>query len=236
MQSQKIQIITEMKEQNEEKNLEIGEVISNTEMFIEKNQKALIWGIVAVLVVVLAVFGARKFYFQPRQVEAAEMMFAAENLFANGEYEKALNGSDNEMGFLEVAKSYKCTKCGKMAAYYAGICQLNMGEYDAAVKSFKSYKGKDTFTKVQCAVLLGDAYLELGDASAAINNYEKAVKMDPDNYLTAPNALLKAGLTYLGQGNNEKAVACFKKIKENYPQSTERAEVDKYAAFAGDIL
>ena len=77
-----------MEKQIEEKNTEMGSVITRSEEFIQKNQKNIIICVAAVLVVVLAVFGLRKWYFQPREVRAAEEMFAAEQWFAQGDYEK----------------------------------------------------------------------------------------------------------------------------------------------------
>ena len=66
-----------MENQVEEKNTNMGSVISRSEQFIEKNQKTLIIVVAAIVVVVLAFFGLRKWYFQPREVRAAEEMFAA---------------------------------------------------------------------------------------------------------------------------------------------------------------
>lgn len=218
------------KEQNEEKNLEIGEVITKSELFIEKNQKTIIIVVAAILFIVVAFFGLRKWYFQPRQERAAEEMFAAENLFDNGQYELALNGNDKYLGFVDVIDDYGCTKAGKLAKYYAGICEMQLGNYESAIKYLKSYKGKDTFTKVESVILIGDAELELGNTDAAIKQYLKAAKME-DNFVTAPTAYFKAGMTYLMNGKNSDAVDCFKKIK-NYPESTEYNEVDKYIAYA----
>lgn len=222
------------KEQNEEKNLEIGDVITKSELFIEKNQKTIIIVVAAILVVVLAFFGLRKWYFQPRQVQAAEEMFAAENYFDNGQYELALKGNDQFLGFEDVISDYGCTKAGKLAKYYAGICELNLGNYESAIKYLKSYKGKDTFTKVEAVMLIGDAELEQGNTDAAIKQYLKAAKME-DNFVTAPTALFKAGMAYMMSGNNAKAVDCFKQIKAKYPESTEWNEVDKYLAFAESL-
>ena len=101
-----------MEKQVEEKNTEMGSVITRSEEFIQKNQKNIIICIAVVLVIVLAVFGLRKWYFQPREVRAAEEMFAAEQWFAQGDYEKALNGDDTFRGFLSVFLSilFRCNQ------------------------------------------------------------------------------------------------------------------------------
>ena len=220
-----------MEKQVEEKNTEMGSVITRSEEFIQKNQKTIIICVVAVLVVVLAIFGLRKWYFQPREVRAAEEMFAAEQWFAEGDYEKALNGDDTFRGFLSVIDNYGSTKAGNLAKYYAGIANLRLGNYDEAEKWLGKYSGKDTFTKPIAIMAQGDAEMEKGNTEAAVKQYLSAAKAD-DNAITAPAALFKAGMGYLMLGDNEKALDCFKQIKHNYPESTEWAEIDKYIALA----
>lgn len=220
-----------MEKQIEEKNTEMGSVITRSEEFIQKNQKTIIICVVAILVVVLAIFGLRKWYFQPRETRAAEEMFAAEQWFAQGDYEKALNGDDTYRGFLSVIDNYGSTKAGNLAKYYAGIANLRLGNYDEASKWLGKYSGKDLFTKSLAIMAEGDAEMELGNTDKAISLYVKAANAD-DNYITAPTAWFKAGLGYLVTGDKAKAVDCFKTVKQNYPESSEWQEIDKYLGLA----
>lgn len=218
-----------MKEEIVEKNTDIEEVISKSEQFIEQNQKKIIIVVAAVLVVVLAFFGLKKWYFQPRQIEAAEEMFAAENWFDQDQYQLALDGNEQFLGFNDVMSQYRCTKSGKLARYYAGICNLRLGNYEEAVKLLKSYKGKDTYTKVLSVVLQGDAQLELGNKAEALKCYEKAISQSND-FIVTPHSLFKAGLILREEGKNEKALDYFNRIKTEYPESTEWSTIDKYIA------
>ena len=220
-----------MEKKIEDKNTEMGNVITRSEEFIEKNQKTLIICIVAILVVVLAIFGLRKWYFQPREVRAAEEMFAAEQWFAQGDFDKALNGDDTFRGFLSVIDSYGSTKAGKLAKYYAGAAYLQQGNYDEAINWLKKYKGKDAFTRPLAEMMLGDAYMEKGETATAARLYTTAAGM-ADNDITTPTALFKAGMAYLQLGDKAKAAHCFNKVKQQYPMSTEYQEIDKYIAIA----
>lgn len=220
-----------MEKKIEDKNTEMGSVITRSEDFIEKNQKTIITVIIVILVVILAIFGLRKWYFQPRETRAAEEMFAAEQWFAQGDYEKALNGNDTYRGFLGVIDSYGSTKAGNLAKYYAGISNLRLGNYDEAVKWLGKYNGKDTFTRPLAEMAKGDAEMELGNTEKAVSLYLKAAKME-NNYITTPSALFKAGMGYLMLGNNDKALDCFQQVKKNYPEATEWQEIDKYIALA----
>ena len=220
-----------MEKQIEDKNTEMASVITRSEEFIQKNQKNITIAVIAVLVIVLAIFGLRKWYFQPRETRAAEEMFAAEQWFAQGDFEKALNGDDTFRGFLSVIDNYGSTKSGRLAKYYAGAAYLRMGNYDEAINWLKKYNGKDTFTRPLAKMMLADAYMEKGDTKAAADNYVAAADL-ADNYITAPTALYKAGMAYLMLDNKAKALECFQKVKSNYPESTEYQEIDKYIALA----
>ncbi len=220
-----------MEKQIEEKNTEMGNIISRSEEFIQKNQKTLIIVVVAILVVILAIFGLRKWYFQPREVRAAEEMFAAEQWFDQGDFDKALNGDDTYRGFLSVIDSYGSTKAGRLAKYYAGASYLHLGNFDQAIHWLKKYNGKDTFTRPLAEMMLADAYMEKGETATAAKHYTASADMNA-NYITAPTALFKAGMAYLKLENSQKALECFQKIKTEYPESTEWTEIDRYIALA----
>ena len=214
-----------MEQQIENKNIETEEITSKFEHFFEKNQKTIIIAIIAILVVVLAIFGLGKMK-ENRNAKANDALYAAEQYFAQGNYEVALNGNNDHAGFIEVANRYGSTKAGQRAKYDAGVCCLNLGQYEEAIKYLKSYKGKDAITKVEAVICQGDAELEMGNNKEAIAMYEKAAKM-ADNFVTTPAALSKAGYAYMMAGNYQKAVECFKQIKTKYPESSEYATIDK---------
>ncbi|MCR5424549.1 MAG: tetratricopeptide repeat protein [Bacteroidales bacterium] len=215
-----------MEQKNTRENTEMGDVIQNAELFIEQNQKKIIIIVAAIIVVVIGIFGLRKVS-QNRNAKANAEMFAAEQWFAQDEYQTALDGNTVHAGFAEVAKKYGRTKAGNRAKYCAGICQMNLGNYNEALKYFNSYKGKDQITSVEAIILQGDAELELGNNGRALKNYLKAAKKS-DNFITAPAALFKAGMVYYMEGNNAKAKECFEQIKTKYPESTEYSTIDKY--------
>ena len=221
-------------EKNTNENKNLGEVVTGAEHFIEKNSK---WILICVGVIVAAVvlyFLLIKPALLNRERNAAADSFKAEFWFGQGDYEKALNGSDSLdiIGFADLAHENKGTKANNLAKYYAGICCLNLGQYDEALDYFKSYRGKDEFTKPINEMLKGDAEWELKNEAAALRHYEKAAKMCKDNFVVAPTALCKAGRVCLAMGDNAKALKFFKQIKSDYPESTEWTTIDKYIALA----
>ncbi|MGX8713791.1 MAG: tetratricopeptide repeat protein [bacterium] len=220
-----------MKEQLEEKNTEMGNVITRSEEFIQKNQKKIIIVVCAIVAVALIIFCWFRFYKQPRELKASEAIFAAENYFAAGDYQKALDGDAVTPGLLSVIDNYGSTKAGNVAKYYAGIANLRLGNYEAASKYLDSYSGKDLYTKPLALMARGDAEMEMGNTQAAVKLYVKAAETNT-NELTTPTALFKAGMGYLILGDNTKALENFKKVKSDYPRSTEWPEIDKYIGLA----
>jgi len=78
--------------------------------------------------------------------------------------------------------------------------------------------------------LLGDAYVELQEYGKAAKAFEAAAKSG--NNVIAPMSLKKAGLVYLHEGQNAKALKAFETIKADYPASAEAQDIDKYIAIA----
>lgn len=225
-----------MENNQEQKNAEHISFVSKSEQFIEKNQKAIFAVVIAIVVIVLAIFGIKKFVSEPRQQKANEAIFAAEQFFANGDFNSALYGDSTtndqySIGLLRVIDKYGSTKAGKRAKYEAGICYLRLGQYQEALKYLDKYNGKDQLTPVINEMMKGDAEIEQGNNDAAIKHYNKAAQMD-DNPITAPFALFKAGVVYLMNNNNDKAVECFQKVKDSYPESTLFSEMDGFIAYA----
>ena len=154
---------------------------------------------------------------------------------AQGDFKSALYGDSTStdrygVGLLQVIDKYGSTKAGKHAKYEAAICFLRLGDYEQALKYAGKYNGKDQLTPVINEMIKGDAEVEKGNNDAAIKHYNKAAKMD-DNPITAPFALFKAGIVYLMNGDNNKALDCFQNVKDNYPSSTLSSEMDAFIAY-----
>ena len=91
---------------NEEQNGKVIATVSKTEQFYNKNKKV-IWGIIiAIVAIALLALGYRKFIYEPKAAEAAAQMYPAETAFINGDFEKALNGDGNNLGFAQILDEY----------------------------------------------------------------------------------------------------------------------------------
>ena len=203
----------------------VAEAVSKTEKFFDENGKLLSIIAAAVVVVAAGIFCGYKFVYQPAQAEAQGQMAIAEQNFRAGDYEVALNGDGNVLGFAQIIDEYGA-KAGKAANFYAGVCELQLGNWDLAIEYLQAYKGKDAILKARALACLGDAYVGLEDYSKALGYFEKAAAV-VDNMFAA-GYLLKAGVVAEKLGQNEKALGFYKQIKDQYPSSMEGYDVDKY--------
>ena len=203
----------------------IVEAVSKTEKFFNENGKLLGGIVMGIVVVAVAVFCWFRFAYQPSVEEAQGQMALAEENFRNGDFELALNGDGNELGFVQILDEYG-TKAGMAVYFYAGVCELRLGNWESAISYLSSYKGKDGILSARAKACIGDAYIGLENYSKALEYFEAAAETIDNIY--AAGYLLKAGVTAEKLGENAKALSFYKKIKDQYPQSREGYNIDKY--------
>ena len=203
----------------------IEETVSKTDQFYNEHKKT-IWTVAAVLAVIaLAVFAYIKLIYQPKCQEAMQQAFPAEQLFSQGEYELALNGDGNVLGLADIISTYGA-KAGKAVYMEAGLAALQLGQYDDALTYLKKYTGKDPILAARAIAAQGDAYAGLERYDDAAAAYIKAAGKSDDVF--AAGYLLKAGIMYEQIGQKDKALDCYKTIKDKYPSSVEGYDIDKY--------
>lgn len=211
----------------------MGEVLNTAERWIEDNSSLLVWCVLGILVVVLGGLSVYHYVIKPKSLEANNENAKAVVYFMQGDFQKALNGDEEDcLGFEEIANSYRFYQPGKLAALYAGICYYQLEDYENAAKYVKRFSGKDMNIHPLACQMLGDIYVELEDYDSAIKAYKKAVKSG--NEVVAPRSLKKAGIVYLEMGKKEAAQKVFEAIKNDYSQSEEAQDIDKYIVLAAN--
>lgn len=216
----------------------LDEGASKTEEWVEKNQKMifLVLGILATITVLYLLY--IKFIVEPKEEEAANEMFQAEQYFtqavdaqtANDSlFNLALNGGEGKLGFLGIIENYSGTDAANLAHYFSGMAYLNTGKYKEAVAQFDEFSTDDEILKTMSEGAVGDAFAQLGQNDVALEYYTKAANAS-ENELTTPRYLFKAGQAALALDKKEEALKHFKEIKENYSASQEAVSIDAYIA------
>ncbi|KLT70954.1 MULTISPECIES: tetratricopeptide repeat protein [Flavobacterium] len=211
----------------------LDETASKTEDWVAKNQKIIIGLVAGIAVATIGYLAYQKFIEAPKQDEAANEMFVAQQNFqkatdgvaSDSLYKLALNGSEGKFGFVKIADEYSGTDAGNLANYYAGMAYLNTGKFDDAIKYLGDFKSEDLILSALAKGAIGDAYSQKNQQKEALSYYVKAAESNKNDF-TTPRFLLKAGKTALALGQKEDALKYFTDIKENFDATPEAASVD----------
>lgn len=218
--------MAEQKKTNDALNVE--EAITQSEEFFVKNKKAILGGILAVVIVIAGIVLYNNFYAAPREAKAQAALFKGQEYFEADAYEQALNGdSIGFAGFVKVADEFSGTKAGNLAEAYIGLCYAHLGKYEEAVKALDSFSAKDQMVAPAIKGAMGNCYAELGQLDKAISLLKDAAD-EADNNTLSPIFLQQAGQLMIKQGQPDDAIKAFTTIKEKYFRSNVAMDIDKY--------
>lgn len=210
------------------------QTLNKQEAFLVKYKKAVVGGIIALLVIVAAVIAFNTYYLGPREDKAATAISKAQELFASEQYEKALKGDKGVEGFLAVAENYSGTASGNLANLYAGLCYAKLDKWKDAVNSLEKFSTQDdALISPASQAALGDAYAHVNNLDEAVSCYKKAAKMADSesvdvNNSVSPIYLIKAARILESQKKTDDALAIYKEVKEKYQNSPAYQDIDKY--------
>ncbi len=206
----------------------VEETLTRTEQFLESNWKSITYGlaVVAVIVGIVWLYNRR---IDSKTEEALSQMYVAEDYFDIDSLELALYGDGNYLGFIDIADEYKITRPGNLANYYAGICFLRSGQYEDAIDYLEKFKKRDISISPIALGCIGDAYVELGETDKGIDYYLRAANYTENSFYN-PLYLMKAAQLHEFEGQYKEALNLYQRIKEEYPESSEGRDIEKYIA------
>lgn len=211
--------------------VDVQEVYSKTESFIEDNKKRLSIIVLAIVVIVGGYLGYKKLIIAPMELEAQEEMFMAEKYFELDSLNLAINGDGKHFGFIDIIDTYSGTKAENLSHYYLGLCYRGTGDYEMAIEELESFSSDDVMVSAVAIGAIGDCLMELNDVQGAVSKYEEAAATNENN-LTSPIYLFKAGLALEDLNDFAGAVEKYNAIKSDFPDSREAQTIDKYLARA----
>lgn len=214
------------------------EVASKSEAFFDKNKKAILVAVVALIVIVAGFFCYKSFIGEPREEKASTMIARGQEYFNAEQFDKALNGDGaGFVGFAKIASDYSSTDAGNLANLYAGLSNAYLGKWQDAVKYLEAYSPADDAMVSPAAIeALGNAYAHVGQIDKAVSKLKEAAAKadkaakDGVNYSLSPSFLLQAGQLLESQNKQEDALKLYQSIKNKYVNSAlaQSGEIDKY--------
>lgn len=202
--------------------------LHGAETWMERNPKTII-GILSVLVLLVVGYFGYHYYKDNQEVEAQREMFQAVYYFEADSLDLALNGDGNNLGFIDIIDEYGVTDAATLANYYAGAAYLKQGKFEVARLYLEDFSSNDLLVQARAYSLIGDTYMEEENYEEAARFYNKAADYKPNKYFS-PAYLMKAALAFEKSNQNEKAIAAYEKIIDDYFDSPEFQEARKYKA------
>ena len=207
------------------------EQTNSFEAFILQYQKVLSIGLSIILIAIVAYVGTTQYYIPNQNAKAQKEIFQAQQYFEDDSLDLALKGDGANPGFKAISEEYSWTKTGNLANYYAGIIYLKKGKYEDALDHLGDFETTSNVLQPLAYGGMGDAYSEQDKYSQAADYYLKAANAK-DNNFTSPIYLMKAGLVLEESGNYQKALDTYKQLKNDYPDSNQASDIEKYISRA----
>ena len=185
-------------------------------------------GVVAVILIA-AVFTFLNYSGQGKEKKAQAAAVGAQQFFQQQQWQSAIDGNEESMGFTEIADTYGKTSIGNLAHYYLGVSYMKTGEYQKSLDQLTQYKPtKDPNINGLAFMNMGDASMELGNTDEALSYYEKAA--DTESEAFTADFLMRYALAQLQANDNEGAKESFKKLASDYPNSSHSNVAEQYIA------
>ena len=212
-----------------------GQELNKQEAFFLKFRKQILIAVAALIIVVGGWAAYSNLVAGPREEKASTALAKAQDLFGQGEFQKALNGDKTMEGFLAVAENYGGTDAANLAKAYAGLCYANMAKWKEAVTYLEDFSAReDMMISPAITGALANAYANTGDVDKAISTFKKAAEMadskaeDNVNNSLAPTYMISAARLLESQNKKSEALEIYKEVKEKYVNSTSSQDIDKY--------
>ena len=216
--------------------------------FWDTYSKPIIYAGSALILLLGAYFGYLKLVKEPKEMEAAALIFPAESLFdkmAQTGFNKdtvniVLNGGQtdgtNITGLLKVVSKYSSTLNGNRAEYMIGACYLHIKEFDKAIMHLKEYSANGASqVEIKKYILLGNAYAEQKKTEDALSAYKKAASVNEKDEAFTADALITAAAYADYIGKPKEAIELYQKAQDKYPNfpTVQSGEVEKHLAKLG---
>lgn len=207
----------------------VEETISTQEAFFLKYKKAIIYGVVAVVVVIAGIIVYNNYVAGPREDKASTILAKGQQLFGEEQFEKALKGDGaNFPGLLSIASDYSSTDAGNLANLYAGLCYASLGKWNEAAQYLEKFDSQGDFMISPAAEgALGNAYAHLNQLDKAVQHLKSAAEKADNNSLS-PSFLVQAGEILESQGKADEALKFYQQVKTKYFNSMQYQSIDKY--------
>ena len=211
-----------MAKKNDDTILNVDEVYTKTEQFVDKNRNQLTIILGGIAVIILAFMGYKTLVSAPAELSAEEAIVQAEYYFSIDSLDLAQFGDGFSAGLEEIMADHPGTNAASRAAYQVGVINRDAGLFEDAITAFNQVNFNDDVLSPMSIASMADCYSDLGDYIHAAEYYNKAANASDAGLaakVLAPTYHYKEALTHIELGNTSKAKSILSHIEENHPNS-----------------
>lgn len=211
----------------------VDELYSKSEQFVDKNRKQLTMGLGGAAAIILVVIGYSSLVVAPKNTAAEEAAFMAEHYFAKDSSDLAMFGDGLNAGLEEIMNDYSGTPAAARAAFEMGIMHRDAADFEAAVEAFNQAGFKDDVFGPLTDANIGDCLVELGDLEGAEEHFASAASRAASGLAAkalSPMCSYKQALVLLELGEDDKARDVLEDLAEDFPNSTYASNATGLAA------
>lgn len=209
-------------------NFDVQDIMDRVQGKYEENKNYVFIALAAIILII----GGTWWYQNNKEsqnLEANNLIWKQDQNFDTDNFETAINGTTNNVGYAYIADEYNGTPAGDIATYNMGVGYLNLGKYNEAIDALEDVDFEDIILGAIAKGATGDAYFELGKVDKAISNYKAAVSHS-DNELTVPVYLKKLAIAQEEAGDMKDAIVSYQRIKDDYSTAPEARDIEKFIA------
>ncbi|MEW6374206.1 MAG: tetratricopeptide repeat protein [Thermodesulfobacteriota bacterium] len=183
-------------------------------LFITHHLKKIVAGGITVFVVLLAIFFFQRWEERKEEDAYRKLSLAVEiyQMVSSPYRERSSSDYKNILEkFDEVIHLFPRTSSGKISFLYKGNIQLQLGEFEEAIKAYQTFlqkAGKEKLYRLFAMEGLGYAHEGKKDYEKALSAYQKIVK-EGESFQSA-GAYLNMGRCYEKLGKNKEALENYK--------------------------
>ena len=221
------------KSNQEETIVNVDELYSKSEQFVDKNRKQLTLGLGGAAALILIVIGYSSLVVAPKNTAAEEAAFMAEHYFAKDSADLAMLGDGLNAGLEEILSDHSGTPAAARAAFELGIMHRDAARFDEAVDAFNQAGFSDDVFGPLTDANIGDCLVELGDLEGAEGHFASAASAAASGLAAkalSPMCSYKRALVLIELGNEDKARGVLEDLAEDFPNSTYAANAIGLAA------
>ena len=199
--------------------------VDKIKIWLNKQNKALVFGVTAVIIGLIGYISYQYLYKLPREKEGLSAIYKTQELFDVDSFSLVLKDAP------KLADKYSGTKAGNLANYMAGVSYLYTNNFKKAIEYLEDVSFDDQVMKYQVIGLLGDAHVENKNLEEGLKCYLKAAK-GAENEFSAVWWYKKAARVHEKKNEWKAALDIYEKLKKDYSENEGVIDIDKYIARA----